>query len=342
VKALVLRLSSVGDVVHTLPAAAALRRHGFEVGWAVEPTARPLLEGNPVVARVHAVPSARRSGLRGALPALRSLRAERYDAALDFQGLWKSALWGRLAGARRLAGYGRAHRREGASAALLGAALAPPPGARHVIDLNLGLLRALGIDAVGLREFPLPALAPEEARMGAWLGQEGLARFVLLAPGGGWESKLWPAARYGELAATLAARGLPAVVAWGPGEEERAGEVVLASAGAARLAPPTSLRELVALLRRARLVVGADTGPLHLACAVRTPVVGLFGPTDPGRNGPFDEADAVVRRAPPCAPCHRRECPRHAGVMRGIAVAEVLEAAARRLASGPAARTVAL
>lgn len=341
-KVLVLRLSSIGDVVHALPAAAALRRHGREVGWAVEPPARPLLEGNPAVAHVHPLPRARRFGPSEAVRAARSLRAQGYDAALDVQGLWKSALWGRLSGARRVIGYGRAHRREPASSALLGETALPPPAARHVIDLNLGLLRPLGIEALGSREFPLPALAEEEARMGGWLRQEGLGRFVLLVPGGGWESKLWPGARFGELAAALAAQGLPAVVAWGPGEGERAEEAVQASAGAARLAPATSLRELLALTRGAALVVAADTGPLHLACAVRTPVVGLFGPTDPARNGPFDGADAVVRRTPPCAPCHRRECPRHAGVMHGIAPAEVLEAVTRRLAREPAARTVAL
>jgi ADP-heptose:LPS heptosyltransferase len=121
-------------------------------------------------------------------------------------------------------------------------------------------------------------------------------------------------------------------VSWGPGEEALAERVVAASGGTAVRSFPTTLLDYVEIARRARLVVAADTGPLHLACAVGTPVVALFGPTDPARNGPFAAEDVVVRRAPPCAPCYSRTCVRHAGVMDGIAVAEVLGAAERRLA----------
>ena len=120
---------------------------------------------------------------------------------------------------------------------------------------------------------------------------------------------------------------------WGPGEEALADQVVAASAGAAIRSLPTTLLDYVELARRARLVVSADTGPLHLACAVGTPVVGLFGPTDPERNGPFAPGDVVVRRVPPCAPCYRRGCQHHAGVMWQIQVAEVLAAARSRLAA---------
>jgi ADP-heptose:LPS heptosyltransferase len=122
-------------------------------------------------------------------------------------------------------------------------------------------------------------------------------------------------------------------VTWGPGEEDLAGRVVAASAGAAVRSLPTTLLDFVELARRARLVVAADTGPLHLACAVGAPVVGLFGPTDPARNGPFAPDDAVVRRVPACAPCYRRGCLHHAGVMGEIPVPEVLAAAERRLAA---------
>ena len=121
-------------------------------------------------------------------------------------------------------------------------------------------------------------------------------------------------------------------MSWGPGEEALADRVVAASGGAARRSFPTTLLDYVEIARRARLVVAADTGPLHLACAVGAPVVALFGPTDPARNGPFAAEDVVIRRMPPCAPCYSRSCLRHAGVMDGIAVAEVLAAAERRLA----------
>jgi ADP-heptose:LPS heptosyltransferase len=213
-----------------------------------------------------------------------------------------------------------------------------PKGARHVIDQNLALLAPLGIDALGSREFPLPSAPDEAERVTFELSRCGLREYAILNPGGGWASKLWPPERFGELARGLAEEGIAAIVTWGPGEEVLADRVVEASAGAARKAFPTTLLEYVDLARRARLVVAADTGPLHLACAVRTPVVGLFGPTDPLRNGPFSAADLVVRRTPSCAPCHRRHCSRHARVMAEIGAAEVLDAARRRLGLLPAKR----
>lgn len=330
-KALVVRLSSIGDVVHTLPVLAALRRHGWEAGWLVEPPARVLLEDNPALAEVVRAPGARAFRLGSALGVVRGLRRGGYDVALDFQGLWKSAAWARFSGARQVIGWERRARREPGSAVLLGRTLART-GSGHVIDKNLSLLRGIGIEAVGLREFPLPYRADAVARVDAGLAERGATAFAILNPGGGWSSKLWPAERFGELARGLRARGLACLVSHGPGEEALADRVVAASAGSARRCFPTSLVEFVELARRASLVVAADTGPLHLACAVGAPVVALFGPTDPRRNGPFAEDDQVVRAVPPCAPCYSRTCPRHAGVMNQIGVEEVLAAAARRLA----------
>jgi len=345
-KALVVRLSSIGDVVHTLPVLAALRGHGWEAGWVVEPPARPLLEDNPLLDRLAAAPPARGFRWPLAAAALRSLRAERYDAALDFQGLWKSAAWARLSGARRVVGYDRAWRREPASAWFVRERQALPPGLPHVIDKNLALLRRLGIEAVGSREFPLPRSEERARRVADALaalagGTIPNAGVVLLNPGGGWESKLWHAASFGALARGLADHGFASVVTWGPGEEPLAERVVAASGGAARKAFATALLDYVELARLARLVVAADTGPLHIACAVGTPVVALFGPTDPARNGPFSPADMTLRQVPPCAPCHRRRCPRHESVMAGIPPDEVLAAALRRLA-GPGRASLAV
>jgi heptosyltransferase-1 len=329
VKALVVRLSSIGDVVHTLPALAALRRHGWEAGWLVEPPARPLLENNRAVAEVVGAPRARAFHWDEAWRTLQGLRRSRYDAALDFQGLWKSAAWARASGARRILGFGGRSRREPASALLLRETLLRSGGG-HVIDKNLELLRVLGIEAVGTREFPLPESGESAARVAAALA--GRTQVVVLNPGGGWASKLWPAERFGALARRLAAGGLQPLVSYGPGEEGLAERVVAASDGAAERCFPTSLVDFVELARRCRLVVAADTGPLHIACAVGTPVVALFGPTDPARNGPFAAEDLVLRRTPACAPCYSRTCVRHAGVMDGIEVAEVAEAVTRRLA----------
>ena len=335
-KALVVRLSSIGDVVHTLPTLAALQQHGWSTGWLVEPPSLPLLENNPALARVTGAPAAKAFRWSEARRAVGALRAEGYDVALDFQGLWKSAAWARVAGARRVVGFDRPWRREPGSALLIGERAERPAGREHVIDKNLALLGPLGIEATGLREFPLPHSEEIAARVDAGLRDLGAAGdFAILNPAGGWASKLWPAERFGELARGLRARGLRSIVTWGPGEEELAERVVAASDGAAVPSFRTSLLAFVELARRARLVVAADTGPLHLACAVRAPVVALFGPTDPARNGPFDPADVVVRRAPPCFPCYSRGCTRHAGIMAEIPVAETLAAAERRLASAP-------
>lgn len=332
-KALLVRLSSIGDVVHTLPALAALRHHGWEASWLVEPPSRVLLDGNPAVARVFAAPPARAFRWREALATLRALRASRFDAALDFQGLWKSAAWARGSGARRVIGWSGQARRERPSSLLLGERRRHD-GTGHVIDKNLALLRPLGIEAGGAREFPLPSPPEAAARVTAGLAQLGCGDYtVVLNPGGGWTSKLWPAESFGALAAGLRASGLRPLVSYGPGESELADRVVASSCGAAVRSFPTTLLEYVELARRARLVVAADTGPLHLACAVGTPVVALFGPTDPARNGPFSANDAVVRRAPACAPCYSRTCVRHRGVMEEIGVEEVQAAVARRLAT---------
>jgi lipopolysaccharide heptosyltransferase I len=342
VKALVVRLSAIGDVVHVLPAASALRAHGWEVGWVVEPAARPLLESHPLLSHLTPVPSARRFRAGPARAAVAALRAEGYDVALDFQGLWKSAAWARLSGARRVIGWSRRWRREPMSALLAGERAELPPRVTHVIDENLALLRPLGIDAVGRREFALPRLAAETEAVDHGLAQMGVAGgdLVILNPGGGWPEKLWPAESFGALARKLRDRGLRPLVSWGPGEEPLADRVVAASAGAAVRCFPTSLPGFVELARRARLLVAGDTGPLHLACAVGTPVVALFGPTDPARNGPFSAEDRVLRAPSRTGRGDRFRLP-SAG-MAEIAVDEVAAAAFHRLGLQGGPRAVAL
>lgn len=341
-RALVVRLSAIGDVVHALPAASALRAHGWEVGWVVEPAARPLVEGHPHVAYVTPIPAARRFRLGAARVAARALRAQRHDVALDFQGLWKSAAWARLSGAPRTVGWSRRWRREPMSAVLLRERAELPATVTHVVDENLALLRPLGIEAVGCRDFALPRPPAEIEAVDRGLAQLGLpaADAVILNPGGGWPEKLWPAESFGALARGLRDNGLRPVVSWGPGEEDLADRVVAASGGAAVRCFPTTLLGLVELARRARLVVAGDTGPLHLACAVGTPVVGLFGPTDPARNGPFSTADFSLRAPELPGRAHRFRVP--SAPMGRIAVEEVLAAAARRLGLAGAPRAVAL
>lgn len=341
-KALIVRLSSIGDVVHTLPALAALHRHGWEAGWLVEPAPRPLLENQPFLSSVFAAPGARGFRMATASEAVRALREQRYDAVLDFQGLWKSAVWARLSGAPRVVGYSAPWRREPLSAFLIREPADLPADIPHIIDKNLALLRVLGIEALGLREFPLPPTEAQAAAVEAALAELQPREFALLNPGGGWANKLWTADGYAAVARGLRDRGLRSLVTWGPGEERLAERVVALSDGAAVKCFATGLLEYVELVRRARLVVAADTGPLHLACAVRTPVVGIYGPTDPARNGPFSPRDVVVRRAPLCSPCHKRRCAIHEGVMQAITAVEVLRAIDKRLGLATGATALAV
>jgi heptosyltransferase-1 len=330
VKALIVRLSAIGDVVHTLPALAALKRSGFEVGWVAEPRAGILLEEHPLVAHL-TLARAAPFPVRPVLSAARSLRERRYDVALDFQGRWKSALWARLSGAPRVLGYLGPQRRDPLSALALTESVDLPSDLTHVIDRNLALLRPLGIEALGSRAFPMPPTSMQAASVDRALGELGLGPFVILNPGGGWVGKLWSPEGYGSVARALRDRGFASLVTWGPGEERLADRVVVASLGAAVRSFPATLLEYAELARRARLVVAADTGALHLGCAQGTPVVGIYGPTDPARNGPFSPRDVVVRRTPLCSPCSRRHCRIHEGVMQAIAPREVVRAIDQRL-----------
>jgi ADP-heptose:LPS heptosyltransferase len=187
---------------------------------------------------------------------------------------------------------------------------------------------------VGTREFVFPDTRTEGQQVEDALAAAGVSpgTFAILNAGGGWPEKLWPAEGYGALARGLRERGLAALVTWGPGEEALADRVVAASDGAARRCFPTDLRQFLELARRARVMVAADTGPLHLACAVGTAVVGIYGPTDPARNGPFSPQDVVVRRPGPPEPRHRGRFQVSPRELAAITADEVLGAVDRRLA----------
>lgn len=339
---LVVRLSALGDMVHALPAVAALRRAfpAARIDWLVDERYRELVELVPVVDHRITLPRVHR--VSGAPRVVRALRAARYDVALDLQGLLKSGLLARGSGARRVIGFDRAHRRERAAGWLY--TETPPLGAPvHVIERNLALAASLDAPPRPF-EFPL-ADRPSDAvgRTRAVLGIDRGRPFVLVSPGAAWRSKRWAPERFGTLAQRLrAARGLRTAVLWGPGERALAERVAAASAGAAAPAPATSVADLVALARAAALVVAGDTGPLHVAAAVGAPVVGIYGPSDPRRNGPWSPRDVVVSRCHQCR-CRQdragttgvvvRRCAQAQPCIASIAVDEVAQAAAGRLAA---------
>lgn len=328
---LVVRLGSLGDLVHTLPAVAAIRlAHPFaQIDWLVDCVHREFLDLVPVISST--VPLRKATG-GGWLQALRELRARQYDVAIDFQGLLKSAALARLSGAAKVIGFDRASARESAASWLYSTRVAAGDVA-HVIDKNLRLAAVLGAP-LHRRDFPIlpiPSPALDVLREG------GVQRFALLNCGAAWPNKRWPPERFGRLAAWLRERhGLASVALWGPGEQELADEVARTSQGAAVAAPPTSLADLVAIAAEADLMVSGDTGPTHVAAALGTPVVALFGPTSPDRNGPWVEGDISLSRYAACRCHYKRECQFGHGAewcLGTISEDEVREAVDRRLAA---------
>jgi lipopolysaccharide heptosyltransferase I len=332
---LIVRLGALGDIVHAIPVAAAIRRAlpDARIDWIVSAKHREILDLVPVVD--HRIVVNDRGGVTGGqslLSAIGTLRAARYDAALDLQGLIKSAAIARMSGATRVIGFAPLHLREGLARRFYTEMHDPAASAgtsgRHVVQLNLGLLAGAGVtpDAV---EFPIAAVSSSIADR---LGQQAGGRYALLNPGAAWPNKRWPAARLASIASALDARhGLKSVVLWGPGERELADEVVTHAHGAALISPATSIADLVALARGARVMVSGDTGPTHIAAAVGTPLVGIYGPTRPERNGPWSPLDVTVSRSDVCECHHLRRCRRQTMCLLEIEVAEVLEAVERRL-----------
>jgi heptosyltransferase I len=287
---LVLRLSALGDVIHTLPAVLALKEAlpDVEFSWVVETAYREIVEiaggiGTiPVrLKRWGRAPLASRAEIRATLRALRQGRE-----SVDFQGLTKSALLGRVSGADVRFGFASQAVREKAALLFTNRKVQVDTSV-HVIEQNLQLAAAVAA-AHGAR---LPETLPRDgwSRFAADPDQRlsDCANAVVLLPGAGKRGKIWPSAKFAALARAIGPRAL---AVWGPGERP------LAEATGARVAPPTSLRELAWILQRAELVIGGDTGPLHLAAALGTRVIGLYGPTDPWRNGPYGQLHHCVSR----------------------------------------------
>jgi len=302
----IVKLSSIGDVVHALPVAAALKRDhpGARVTWVAEAREATILAGHPAVDEVVIVDT--RGWRRGGAPiaalreigaVARQLRERRFDVVLDLQGLVKSGLVTALTRAPRRIGFAHGFRREWPSGLFTNERVRPPASARHVVEHYVALLAPLGITAPVI-EFRMPSDPRAEEWVEAFLAGTGIKprdRLVLMNPGAGRPDKQWPVSHYRELARRLADEAsVRVVVMWGPGEEDDA-RTIAASAVGGVVAPTTTLRELTALARRARLMIAGDTGPLHIAAAVGTPCLGLYGPTSGKRNGPYGVGHRVLQ-----------------------------------------------
>src|ERR1700739_3590483 len=289
---LVVRLGSLGDIVHTFPAVAALRASfaSGEIVWLTHPRWVELVASSGLASEVWPVDS---RDLRSVRQVIAKTRATRWHAAIDYQGLWKAAFLPFFGGVRKRIGFSSATIREMGVPILYTDRVVCK--ATHIAEQNGELsLRAGSSHTVG--RFSLRVCDNEEARVRSDLRQSGVDRYVVLSPGGGWRSKCWPADRFGVLCERIHTElGLRCVINYGPGEESLAEEVRRASAASNPAIYAGELGPLMALLHGAQCIVGGDTGPLHLAVALGTRAVALFGPTDPARNGPYPPTDLVLR-----------------------------------------------
>ena len=333
----VIKLSAIGDVLHGVPAAVALKRAFPEarIGWAVEGRAADVLAGHPAVDHLFRLPRGWLTSPRTVLGLRRQLRAFRPDVAIDMQGLLKSGVASWLSGAAMRIGPAKPVSREHAWLAYTHPV---KPTATHVINRNCDLLAALGVRA-GQPTFDMPHWPVSRLRMTQWVASLRLARPpVVVNPGAGWTSKLWPVERFAATARALHRRhGQPVVVVWGGAAERAAAERIAAdSFGAAVVAPDTSLQDLGELARLASLFISSDTGPLHLAAAVGTPCIGLFGPVPAALNGPYGPAHVCVEPPPVLRP--KWDDRKHDTVaMNAITVDAVVAAADSLLARARAA-----
>ena len=337
---LIVRVGAMGDVLHAMPAVTALRAAmpACEIGWAIEPRwvsllraaddAAPHSPAMPLVDKLHLVPTKEWSKkpfslatLRSVLTLRRDLRARQYDIAIDLQGSIRSAVIVCMSGASRV--VGSATPRESQARWLYTERVTPQRA--HVVVQAAEIISA----ALNHALQPLPAPLPLDAAAERWCDDLLIARspgpLVVLAPTAGWGAKEWPAVRYGAVAKALAARGCTVLVNASPFGVDAVANLVVACSSGASAALPCTLLQLTALLRRTSLLIAGDSGPLHLAAALGVPVVGIFGPTDPVRTGPWGSPSRVLRHASSVTD-HRRHREPEAGLLQ-IAVDEVINAA---------------
>lgn len=338
-KVLIVKISALGDVIHALPVLAWLKSADpeVEIDWLVEEGFASLLEGHPLLRRVQrlGLKRWRRQGwaavLRGLKQTLAALRQERYDLVLDLQGNCKSGLFTLVSGAGQRFGFARDGVREWPNLLATNHKVPLTSADHHISDRSLAIARAAFPN--GTEVPPAGPLAVDPAAAAAvarQLAELGLTEkpLVVLQYGTTWTTKLWPLDCWQQLVQRLCNdRYLRPVLIWGNDAERAAAEAICqASDGRALIWPRGSLLELVALLQRADLVVGGDTGPIHIAAAVGTATVSLFRVTDATRNGPRGDEHIRLQSPLDCSPCLRKECERDAECGHSITVDGVLEA----------------
>jgi len=320
-KIALVRLSALGDIIHTFPLARALKR-SFPQAQLVWIVRRGLEDVFRLAGWVDEVISIK--GTREVL----GLRRAGFDVAIDAQGLAKSGVVTFATGAPIRVGFIARYCREGVSALFTNHHIVPPEEG-HVIFKNLALARFFGVNDERV-EFGLEVPEDARKRAGKFLAEHNIGDdFSVLFVSAGWRSKVWGEEKFANLAERLKAEGLEVVVVPGIGDEERAGRICNMAQHALAVAEGLDIIALAALAERAKVVVGGDTGPVHLAAALGTPTVGIYGPTAPARNGPFPYQDYALWASAKCSPCYKRDCKRHC--IEQIEVEDVLKACRRIL-----------
>jgi lipopolysaccharide heptosyltransferase I len=343
-KILILKPSSLGDVIHALPVLRMLKRHWPEsqIYWWLDINLRPLLEHDPDLAGIYAFNRKRWSAPHHwaeIISSIRDMRRQRFDLAIDLQGLARSSLFAWLSNAKKIIGLDnlREGGREGASALY---DMTPPRASSqaHAVDRYLAVLPLLGVPVRWDFEW-LPARSEAARRVRqTWAPEDGLTRWVVLLPGGRWDNKRWPLHNFVELAQRISAIPYTRIVVLGSQSERPLGEAIAAAAPGVclNLAGSTSLDEMIEWIRLSRLTITNDTGPMHVAAALRRPVLAIFGPTNPSNTGPYGQLENTFQTsALPCVPCLKSTCAYHEPLacLHAVKPAVVFEKARQQLAS---------
>jgi lipopolysaccharide heptosyltransferase I len=335
---LIIRLSSLGDILHTLPALAGLRAAypNARIDWLVAKKCEFLMSAVKGIHRVHVLDTSAllrfppdKSAWRALRNLIRNLRAIRYDFIIDFQGLLKTAFLSALCRSNIRLGFSKNLVRERPAHWFYQKTLGKPQQQVHVLVLNRMLAQLAGALPASLW-CDLQVSENDQSYVDSILNEKQLHNFVVINPGGGWPTKRWKPERYGALAKKIIELGLPVIVTTAPEEEILYRLIEETGRDAALFHFPISFLQLIPLLKKTRLFIGGDTGPFHLACALGTPVVGILGPTLPVRNGPWQARDEAVFHPLPCSACHARICSTGNECMN-ISVEEVYAAVVRRL-----------
>lgn len=341
---LIVKLSAIGDVIHTLPALNAIRKAYPEarITWLVEEAAHGLVEGHPALDRVlvskrkrwlkELSSPSRLNAIKDIYKFIKELRDTRYDLILDFQALLKSGILIALARGKRKIGFGKGLEHMEYSYLLLNERVPAVSMEYHALSRGLMLLDAVGIPTTEV-EYKLPVSDRDRQKLDDLLQRHGVVnpgRFVVINPAAKWESKLWSNRKFAQLADRIIAQYDAEVVFTGSFEDRRTIHQIKADMGApaVNLAGETTLKMLAALYAKAHVVVSTDTGPMHLAVAAGTPVVALFGPTAPWRTGPYGSGHQVVTAGKACGPCFKRHC-QTCDCMAQISVDQVFDAVSK-------------